>query len=361
MKPTSLLFVIVIAACNSDDGTCVLPGSAHEPVVAGPLDGDRARKLAAVRSWQYYLDVDIGADEIGAIERSAHDMLVIDFIPSEQSNTTFDMSGLVARMHATNKLVIAYLDVGQAERYRTYWRPEWGVGAAASPWIVAEDPDGWTDNYPVAYWDARWQAIWLAPGGLIDQVVAAGFDGIYLDWIEGYSDERVVAAAARDAVDARGEMVTWVERLAARARTQRDLMVIGQNAAELAADSAQYRQAIDALAQEQTWFDGAADNDPQGDCPLPPTDGHVETDAYVACLSGGCRELHDRYPDSTLHVSTESYLEALDRVLAAGTPVFTVDYVTTDDNITFVLDEARGRGYIPTYGPRALDAVVEAR
>jgi cysteinyl-tRNA synthetase len=193
----------------------------------------------------------------------------------------------------------------------------------------------------------------------LQAILDAGFDGVYLDWVEAYSDENVVAIAEREGVDPRQEMIWWVGDIADFARTQRtDFIVIAQNAAELAEDD-DYLAIIDAIAQEQTWFDGGADNDPPGDCPLPRTEAEVASDAYRQSLSAPCRQLYDDYPDSTLHVSSEEYLRYLTLAQRKGEIILTVDYALEPDNVTWVFETSRALGFVPFVSNRPLDRYVE--
>lgn len=333
-------------------GTAVI-GALAAGWLAGLVDGPSG--LADVQRWYYVLDVNLDEDHVSRIEQSTYDMVVVDFIPSEANNTDYPMAQTVARWHDADhpKLVLAYIDVGEAESYRTYWEPGWRVGDPE--WILTEDPDGWAENYPVAYWWDEWQAIWLGDGGLIDQIVEAGFDGIYLDWIEGYSDTSVQAFAEQDGVNARQEMLWWIEDLASHGRLRHPgFLVIGQNAVELASTPG-YLDTVDGMAVEQIWFDGAADDQPPGDCPLPRTEADVDTQAYVDSLSPGCRQLWEDYPESTLHTSSEWYLGQLAVASAADEPIFTVDYALDPDNVTWVYDTSRGLGFVPFTSNRALD------
>jgi cysteinyl-tRNA synthetase len=331
------------------------------PVVGDAAETSGESDLPAVgeiRHWLYLIDVDVEGDTIDEIVRSDHEMVVLDFIPSEANNTDYPMRDVIERLHGatTPKLVLAYIDIGQAEDFRTYWEPTWVPGDPE--WIVGVDPDGWEGNYPVAFWWDDWRAIWLDDGGFVDEIVDIGFDGVYLDWVEAYSDENVRRAAAADGVDARAEMVWWVTDIAARGRASTpEFVVIAQNAAELVADD-EYAAVIDGLAQEQVWFDGSADNDPPGDCPLPRTDADIETDAYVDSLSEGCRRQHDEFPDSTLHVSSEEYLVQLEVATARGLPVFTVDYALDPENADWVYQTSRSLGFVPFVSSRALDRFV---
>lgn len=326
---------------------------ATEAAKSAPQTGLPA--LAGVRHWLYLIDVNLEPETVDVIVASAHDMVVLDFIPSEENNTRYPMADVVARLHDAPhpKLVIAYIDVGQAEDYRTYWQPGWEIGDPE--WIVAGDPDGWEGNYPVAYWYDEYQNVWLGPGGYLQTILDAGFDGVYLDWVEAYSDEDVIALAENQDLDPIEEMIWWVGDIAGFGRARDlDFIVIGQNAAELAVHD-DYVEIVDAIAQEQVWFDGGADNDPPGDCPLPRSDSDVDTAAYRNSLSKACRRQYDQYPDSTLHMSSEEYLRYLRLAQRKGLVIFTVDYALDEDNIAWVCETSRGLGFTPFVGNRALD------
>jgi cysteinyl-tRNA synthetase len=323
---------------------------------------ERRRLLDGIEHWLYLIDVNLEQDTVDDIVVSDHDMVVLDFIPSEQQNTDYPIAEVIEQLHEADphKLVLAYIDIGQAEDYRVYWDDDWQIGDP--DWIVANDPDGWEGNFPVAYWRQEWHDIWLGEDGLISQIVDASFDGVYLDWVEAYSDENVATAASRGNIDAVEEMVNWVTALAQTGRDGNpDFLVVAQNAAELAAENGRYRAVIDALAQEQVWFDGAADNDPPGDCPLPSTDDLVDTEEYSATLSEACLQQYLEFQDSTLHVSSEEYLEYLGAVSADGLPVLTVDYAADAENVQFVLETSRAHGFVPFIGTRLLDEFVPPR
>jgi uncharacterized protein (TIGR01370 family) len=316
-------------------------------------------ELADVANWFYMIDVNLEPEMVEQISDSAYDMVVLDFIPSEAENTDYPMAEVVNQLHQAPhpRLVIAYIDTGQAEEYRTYWQPGWGIGNPE--WITGSDPDGWEGNYPVAYWHDEWRDIWLGEDGYLQAILDAGFDGVYLDWVEAYSDENVIAAARRAEVDPRQEMIWWVGDIAEFGRAQDpEFIVIAQNAAELAEDD-DYLDIIDAIAQEQVWFDGGADNEPPGDCPLPRTDADVDTEAYRESLSPACQEQYDQFPDSTLHVSSEEYLQALTLAHDKGAIIFTVDYALEPENVVWVYETSRGLGFVPFAGNRALNQYVE--
>ncbi len=316
--------------------------------------------LKEVKTWLYLLDVDLRDETITQIADSDYDMVVLDFIPSERENADFPMAALIERLHNAPhpKKVIAYIDIGEAESYRTYWQDDWRVGNPA--WITGDDPDGWAENYPVAFWAEEWQTIWLADGGMLDQIHAAGFDGVYLDWVEAYSDENVANAAIDEGVNPIYAMIEFVSLISAKLKSDcPDCVIIAQNAAELV-EYPEYAATIDGLAQEQIWFDGGADNDPEGDCPLPRTDAEIDSETYYNSLSPECQRQFDEYPESTLHISSEELLFFVKIAQEKGIPIFTADYALQPENVAWIYKTSREHGFIPFVGNRGLDRFFES-
>ena len=319
----------------------------------------RSSVLESVKTWLYLIDSALDTTLVESIRDSTYDLVVIDFARSEEGNTDFPMLEVIQNIKSGShqKIVLAYIDIGEAEAYRTYWQPGWDIGDPE--WIIGEDPDGWEENFPVAYWRDEWKEIWTGEEGYLDRIIEDGFDGVYLDWVEAYSDEFVMDVAERDGVEPIQEMIWWVTEIADFCRKRSsDFIVIAQNAAELA-EFSDYIGTIDAIAQEQVWFDGGADNDPPGDCPLPRTESLVDSDEYEQSLSPRCLRQYDEFPDSTLHTSSEEYLYYLNLAHEQGLPIFTVDYAQEPENVQWVYAASRSLGFIPFVGNRALNQFVE--
>jgi cysteinyl-tRNA synthetase len=343
---------------GNGDGQAVCDIGALEALAEDYIEHSQS-PLQDVETWLYYIDVNLSDDALRKIIDSTYDMVVIDYITSEQYNSDYPLKEAIKQMHSAqhSKLVMAYIDVGQVEDFRTYWEPGWRIGDPE--WIIALDPDGWEGNYPAAYWWDEYRNLWLGEEGYLQGIIDAGFDGVYLDWIEAYSDENVVAFARGEGVDPLQEMIWWVGDIAKYTRAQDpNFVVIAQNAAELARFD-EYIGIIDAIAQEQVWFDGAADNNPPGDCPLPATEDDVDSEAYYESLSPGCQRQYDEFPESTLHMSSEEYLNDLKIAQDKGLKIFTVDYATDPVNIEAVYRNARMLGFVPFVSNRALDQYVE--
>lgn len=195
-----------------------------------------------IKTWAYQLqNVDI--DEIAACEA---DLVVIDAFDSDGRRWTKDD---LEKMQANGKLVVAYFSIGEAEDYRPYWQKKWtGVfGRFSRPsWLEAENPE-WKGNYKVKYWEFGWREI------LRDEIAAickSGFDGVYLDIIDGY--EYWKAQGRKTAAD---EMIDLVRMLANRGRMFRGekFAVIPQNGEGLLSYRS-YRDVISAIGKEDVFY-----------------------------------------------------------------------------------------------------------
>jgi cysteinyl-tRNA synthetase, unknown class len=317
-------------------------------------------RLADVRHWLLLLDNDLKPETIQTIAASDHDMVVIDDLSSSKGYSATDMAATVAALKTkpdgSRRIVIAYLNVGQAEDYRTYWHKGWRIGSPS--WILGSDPDGWKGNFPVAYWQKPWQDLIVGRDGLLPSIVASGFDGVYLDWIGGFEDQSVIAAAKREGLDPRAEIIAWISRFSIEAKSLKpNFIVIGQNATTLLTDDA-YLAALDAVAQEDIWFTGA-DGGLQGDCPVPRSQAEVGSPEFIARLSGPCLRAFKKDRGGAMHFAGESEIvPLLDLARGRNKPVFTVDYALASSNVAWVAQHSREKGFVPFVGARSLSAYV---
>lgn len=283
---------------------------AASPVSATPL----RPALSEARSWGYQLqmvDPDLVAD-------SSYDLMVIDYARDGSAERVFSRSEVMAMKRKPDggeRIVLAYLSIGEAEDYRFYWNRSW----QASPpgWLGDENPD-WPGNYAVRYWDSGWQSLIL--GGeesYLDQIIAAGFDGVYLDRIDAFDvADPAVSRASRMQL-----MVDFVSTIAAYARSARPgFLLVGQNAEELL-NYADYAAAIDGVGKEDLFFG----------------------------LDG----------DGTLNSKGElrASLTPLQRFLASGKPVFLIEYLDTAEARALAHKNADALGVPLFIGSRELDDV----
>lgn len=261
-------------------------------------------RLSAIRNWGYQLqNVDPAA-----VAASGFDLIVID--PTRDGETPFqaaEVAQMQRRSDGGIRTVLAYFSIGEAEDYRPYWQPQWN--ANPPPWLAAENPD-WQGNFKVRYWHAEWQAIVFAA---LQTIVAAGFDGVYLDIIDAYEYfEDTQPTAAQD-------MIAFVTAIAARGRaTTPGFIVMPQNAEGLLAYPG-YRSMIDGIAKEDLFYgvDG---------------DGRANGPDEVAWSTG-----------------------LLDSLTAQGGTVLVVEYLDDPGRIASAGTRAEERGYLFLAAERDLD------
>jgi cysteinyl-tRNA synthetase, unknown class len=158
------------------------------PAYPEHLAGENAedvRNLANVRNFLYLINpwqFDTKDSFLAALVTTTYDALIVDLDVEDESLTAADVELLKTKANGGARLVLCYLSIGEAEDYRSYWDPTW----TANPpeWLLVENPN-WAGNYPVQFWHPDWQAIVFA---MMDSVLAAGFDGVYLDRVDVYEE-----------------------------------------------------------------------------------------------------------------------------------------------------------------------------
>jgi cysteinyl-tRNA synthetase len=214
----------------------------------------------APASFAYVLQADSlaksKADAVTRLAACGRDWIVLDATFSSDTPWTAADLSVIRAGHAGRK-VIAYLSIGEAEDYRAYWQNSWRTNAPS--FLLGQNPK-WKGNYRVKYWLPAWQNIILAD---VDRIMAAGFDGVYLDIVDGFE---TFEQDGKNFVDDRPnpetkqtyrrDMVDWVKAVAAHARkTNPAALVIPQNGTQLFAH-ADFLGAMDAVGIEDLFTNG---------------------------------------------------------------------------------------------------------
>ncbi len=224
------------------------------PASAASGDPTRPERFAAARSWGYQLQ---NVDPKRLAE-APYDVLVIDYLSYKEDAplTAAEVQAMQRVPDGRRRIVLAYMSIGEAETYRYYWEWKWGgswLGSVLSliyapAWLGGENAE-WGGNYAVRYWEDGWQRIILGNGGYLDRIVAAGFDGVYLDKVDA-SIERITKGRPT----AKDDMRNFVARIAERGRRlSPGFLIVPQNGEELL-DSPAYVALIDGLAKEDLLF-----------------------------------------------------------------------------------------------------------
>lgn len=316
--------------------------SACTTVSLAPL----ARKpLAQVRSWAIQLQGLERSGAVASLQRATVDLVVIEATSNVRGSEGFASADVVRKLQSTpgealpSKLVLAYLNVGQAEDYRDYWREDWRAPTTeerGSPdFLLSLDPEGWPGNYPCKFWDERWKRVLFgSPTAVLDHLLEAGFDGVYLDWVLGYEDASVRAVARADDVDPARAMLELVAELAAYARARKPgFLIVAQNAAWLGHEVPGFEAHIDALAQEDLSFRGSA------------TAKWDDDDA------GGIDTVRERLDED----GRDPLIERLSEIRAGGLPILTLDYAVRREDVQRAIERSRSRAFVPTVSRTPLD------
>jgi cysteinyl-tRNA synthetase, unknown class len=236
---TALALLLAVSATS--------PATAQTSVGPGPF-------FSKAKSWGYQLN---GLD-VEVLAKAPYDVIVVDYSRDGGPGgalTAADVERLRRKPDGSRRIVLCYLSIGEAEDYRYYWKWHWGIlwGLFAPSWRGAHNAE-WAGNYAVRYWQPGWQSIILgssesARDGYLDRIVAAGFDGVYLDKIDS-SLERV----GTENSNARTDMVAFVKKIAEKSRSAKPgFLIVPQNGEELLTIPG-YRALIDGLGKEDLLF-----------------------------------------------------------------------------------------------------------
>ena len=331
VSPPHLLWVSVVVALGGAAGAASagvasidVPPVAHgaAPVLVQAQvrpDGattERRRRLNAIRNWGYWLS----SFDIEGITSAPHDLLVVDNSVSadrrfQREPVPEEMTRMKRRPDGSARMLLAYLSIGEAERYRPYWRPEWYDAARKPAWLGEENRD-WAGNFSVQYWHPEWQRlIFGAPNSYVDRIMAQGFDGIYIDRADAFFRWEKEHPSARD------DMAAFLTQLSDYVR-KRDphFLIVLQNAEELLEDNL-VLDAIDAIAKEDLLY--GVD---QAEAPNKPAD-------------------------------VTWSLKHLRLAQKAGRKVLVVEYLSDPIKTAAATRRILDEGFVPYFAPRLLDCL----
>ena len=312
-------------------------------------DGDRL-----VRNWGYQLQ---GDEEDGVpqpldakvLAKVPHDLIVIDFSKDGSDKGAFKPKqiGAMKKRKGANSVIVSYISIGEASDYRDFWEDDWTKWTDEDQKAAGEPTDkapswlgAWNENWPnsrkVRYWDPGWQKIIFNDQGTgwLDKIVKAGFDGAYLDIVDGYyhwgcevDKSQCIAGDPRTEREAAGMMIDFVVALAKHARESNpEFLVIPQNGAMI----------LDALEDE----------DPK------------RKKAYLNAISAiACEDLFFRgdEPENNDLKPDKDAIDILVRdFIKNKTPVLSVDYLNEDKKIAQFYKVATDKGFLPYAAPSRL-------
>lgn len=253
-----------------------------------------ANRLRAARTWVSYYSTGHLAQLL------QYDVVDIDV---EDGAANYEPQD-VAELRQRGKLVLSYINIGSAEPFRSYW-------ASVQPYVLAQYP-GWPEYY-MDVSKPGYREVLLKT--VVPQILGKGVDGLFLDNVDGGSDN-----ARPDVTAGIVEVVRQIRAL------HPGILLIAQSSnlgilTERGSDGRPFHQYLDGLAREEV----------------------------SATYAGGYRRVPAEQSDATL------------RTLAAwrnkGLTVFTLDYANSEGLAQYAIARARAYGLIPYVGTKELDRI----
>ena len=158
------------------------------PVKINSENSNHIASLSQVENFLYLINPEQYSDRSGfieAINSTNYDLVIMDLFFNDGSEFTSEEVDLLRQKeNGGTSFIIAYMSIGEAEDYRYYWKDAWNTSQPS--WLERENPD-WKGNFKVKYWDEEWQNIIFGnEDSYLDKILAAGFDGVYLDIIDAF-------------------------------------------------------------------------------------------------------------------------------------------------------------------------------
>jgi cysteinyl-tRNA synthetase len=173
-----------ISFAAPERGLNVIPDYPQVPFL---MNSNNIETLADANNFLYLIDPSDFSDKtnfISAVAETNYDVIIMDMFFDDVAFTADEIEQLKIKQNGGKRLVVSYMSIGEAEDYRYYWNTDWSSNPPK--WMEAENPD-WPGNFKVKYWNPEWKAIVFGnSNAYLDKLIAAGFDGVYLDIIDGF-------------------------------------------------------------------------------------------------------------------------------------------------------------------------------
>ncbi len=268
-------------------------------------------------SWAYQLQ----QNDINKIaQNKTFDLIVMDYSANGSADAKYS-SADITKIKQSGKKTFAYISIGEAENYRTYWKSDWSQNPPA--WLGPENPQ-WPGNFKVRFWYPEWQNI---ISDYIKDIYDQGFDGIYCDIIDAYYFWKTEHPEEPKADSLMMQFIVNIRNLITTLGT-RPFYIIPQNGESILHEQnvtdelrKKFFNAIDAIGVEDVFFHGSLN----------------ENNPYNPEIS--------RFP----------YLQEF---LDNNKTVLSIEYLTDTLLIDAYVPHAHDKGYIPYCNVRALNSLA---
>lgn len=228
--------------------------------------------------------------------------------PTQDGSTPYSPRQ-VSGLKRNGRLLLAYLSVGEAENYRSYWQKNWKTGKPA--WLGPTNPE-WGGNYKVHYWDPAWRQIVRQSALNIQKL---GFDGLFLDVVDGWEFWQKTHPEAKQAMI---DLVLEVSRETRRGQADFGIVL---NGGDGLLEDRQLLESITGVAKEEIFFG----------------------------LGGDSKVTPAQF--------TKDCQQRLRPLIEARKLVLSIDYTRDPAQKRTAYEQARKNGYLEFIGARGLDSI----
>lgn len=159
----------------------LIPDSVPHPNAFNITNLPDAQNYLYLISTDSFASKQVMIDEISATD---FDIVLIDLFFNETEFTSSEINLLKRKANGAQRLVISYVNIGSAENFRYYWKPDWELH---HPHWLKKKYEGYDDEIWVEFWEKEWQDIIFGNDhSYLKKILDAGFDGAYLDNVEAY-------------------------------------------------------------------------------------------------------------------------------------------------------------------------------
>jgi cysteinyl-tRNA synthetase len=178
---------------NSAEGFICFPRSDdnynYELIPSNPFqeNADNITTLSQAKNYLYLISNSQYTSKqsmLDAISATNYDIVLIDLFYEDEVFASSEINQLKTKANGGQRLVIAYMSVGSAEKYRYYWQDNWRLHKP--DWLKKKYED-YKDEIWVEYWNSEWKnIIYGNDNSYLKKILDASFDGVYLDNVEAY-------------------------------------------------------------------------------------------------------------------------------------------------------------------------------
>lgn len=178
---------------NSDAGFVPFPRTSINydykiiPQTVFHENSNNIKKVSEAKNYLYLISNENFATKqsfLDSIKTTNFDLIIIDAFFGNDLFTETEIESLKTKANGGKRMVISYISVGSAEKYRYYWQSDWKL---KSPNWLYKAYAGYEDEIWVKFWKKDWEEIIYGnDNSYMKKIINAGFDGAYLDNVEAF-------------------------------------------------------------------------------------------------------------------------------------------------------------------------------